>query len=141
MFMKLQLTTLIPTVAAFIFGGCASSENPMDFSPHNPIGFPPLQMATNIPEHITLRSFGQDGQQFAGFLIVDNVRREISGVTPAEYQFDCVVLSGYLTNKSSVEDIGFVVSRPNGHEISLGNTNKARWFRHHAGRLEIIPVP
>jgi hypothetical protein len=138
--MKLQLIVLGFTTSAFVLGGCASPQNAMDFSKQNPIGFSPLQTRTSTPENITLTSFGPEGQQFSGFLIVDDVRQEISGVTPVVYPIDCVVLSGMLTNASSSEKVGFMVSRPNGQLVTLG-ADRARWFRYHDGSLEIIILP
>jgi hypothetical protein len=69
---------------------------------------------------------------------VDGVRREISGVTPAEYSLECVVLSGVVTNlSSSGERFGFEVSRANGHFFTPG-TDRVCWFRYYAGSLEVL---
>jgi hypothetical protein len=128
--MKIQIIVLSLTTAALVLGGCASSRQAS--------GFPSLQTRTRTPERITLKTFGPPGQQFSGVLTVDGVRREISGVTPAEYPIECVVLSGVVTNaSSSSERFGFEVSRANGQFFTPGTDRVCR-FRYHAGSLEIL---
>jgi hypothetical protein len=127
--MKIQIIILSLT-AAFVLGGCASSRQAS--------GFPPLQTRTHTPERITLKTFGPPGQPFSGLLTVDGVRREISGVTPAEYPLECVVLTGVVTNASGgSQRFGFEVSRANGHFFTP-ETDRVCWFRYHAGSLEVM---
>lgn len=128
--MKIQFIVLTLTTAALVLGGCASSPQES--------GFPPLQTRTRTPESITLKTFGPPGQQFSGLLTVDGVHREISGVTPAEYPIECVLLSGVVTNMSSnSERFGFEVSRTNGRFFTPG-TDTVCTFRYHAGSLEVL---
>jgi hypothetical protein len=133
--MKNRIIGLSVATAAFVFSGCASSRDAT--SSRDGKGFPPLQTVSSTPEHIVLKTFGRPGQQFCGFLNVDGVRREVAGVTPAEYPLDCVVVSGVVTNSIPDERFGFEVSRKNGQFYTPG-TDRVCVFRYHAGALEIL---
>ena len=101
-------------------------------------GFPPLQLTSRTPEHITLKTVGSPGQQFTGTLTVDGTGRAISGVTPAEFVFDCVVLAGEVTVTDGDGSFGFHIATPAGNSyVYAPTTNVARLFRYHDRKIEM----
>jgi hypothetical protein len=122
--MKTRSMVLSLAAVALLLGGCATAR----------------QAQSSTPERITLKTFGAPGQQFSGVLTVDGVRQDIAGVTPAEYQMECVELSGIVTNASSSKRFGFEVSRKDSQLFTPG-TDRVCCFRYHAGVLEVLTAP
>src|SRR5687767_13628473 len=72
---------LLSFMAAAIFSGCATPGD--DFVKRS-----------NKVQNIVLRTRGEPGQHFTAKLNIDGVARELSGVSPAQFQLETCVLSG-----------------------------------------------
>src|SRR5512137_866900 len=107
--MKKHVISLSLAVMALIVGGCATTQRTE--------GLPPLRVTTTIPEHSVLKTVGAPGQSFSAILTVDGSRREISGVTPAEFPLECVVLVGEVTKYDGDGSFSFVIERQNGRGL------------------------
>jgi hypothetical protein len=136
--MKKHIINLSVVAITLICGGCASYDRTE--------GFVPLRMTRKTPERIVLKTFGSPGQRFSGVLTVDGKRQEISGVTPAEYPLNCVVLIGEVTSLGGDGDFGFMIERQDTPgrfytpKINVGTPlvrEKCR-FRYYAGSMAVM---
>jgi hypothetical protein len=72
-------------------------------------------------------------------LTVDGSRREISGVTPAEFELDCVVLVGEVTKVDGDGSFNFMIERQNPRGLFYTPPVKnLGCFRYHAGSIGIL---
>lgn len=119
------------TALILIVGGCATYERTE--------GMPPLRISTKTPESIVLRTDGSPGQSFSAVLTVDGSRREISGVTPAEFPLECVVLVGEVTRFDGDGSFSFMVERQNGKgRFYTPPVSRLLRFRYYSGSISLL---
>ena len=129
--MKKHIVNLSLAILILIPGGCATYDRSE--------GLPPLRVSTRTPEHIILRTDGSPGQKFSAVLTVDGSRREISGVTPAEFPLECVVLVGKVTTVDGDGSFGFVIERQNGRgRFYTPPVKSLRCFRYYSGSIGLL---
>jgi hypothetical protein len=129
--MKKHIINLSLAAITLIVGGCATTQRTE--------GFPPLRVTTTTPEHIILKTLGSAGQGFSALLTVDGVRREISGVTPAEFPLECVVLVGEVTKVDGDGSFSFVIERQNGRGLFYTPpVQSLSRFRYYSGSMSVL---
>lgn len=128
--MKKHLAHLSLTALIFVVGGCATYDRTE--------GMPPLRISAKTPERIILKTEGASGQSFSAILIIDGSRREISGVTPAEFPLECVVLVGEATRVDGDGSFHFVIERRNGRGRFYTPPVSNLRFRYYSGAIEIL---
>ena len=100
---------------------------------------PPLRVSTKTPERIILQTEGPAGESFSVVLTVDGLRREISGVTPAEFPLEGVVLVGEVTKVEGDGSFNFVIERQNGRgRFNTPPVNSLRCFQYYSGSMGIL---
>ena len=128
--MKMRIINLGLAAMILVVGGCATTQRAEVF--------PPLRVSTK-PEHITLKTVGPSGQSFSAVLMVDDSRQEISGVTPAEFPLECVVLAGKVTKVDGDGSFRFVIERQKipGRFYTPAVKDLQR-FRYYSGSIEVL---
>jgi hypothetical protein len=109
--MKKRITITSLIILALVCGGYIIYEyNRYDRTP----GFAPLRLAAKKPERLRVKTVGASGQSFTVTLTVDGSRREISGVTPADFSLECIVLVGEVTKFDGDGSFSLLIERQNG---------------------------
>lgn len=129
--MKQHLVTLGIIGLLFVFGGCATYDRTE--------GMPPLRISGMKKESIILRTEGSLGQTFSAVLRIDGLRREISGITPAEFPLECAVLVCEVQRSDGDGSLSFVIERTDGTgRFYTKPVRNLQRFRYHSRILEIL---
>ena len=123
------------TLLACIFAGCVSNSRMLrveskDFNPR-----------TTQPEKVILKTKGEAGQKFHGYLVADGVEQQLVGVSPAEFPLDVNILIGEINKTSGSGTLSFSIENiPKTRAVSFGGLKKAGdtcRFGYHDGAVEV----
>ena len=90
-------------------------------------------------QKIVLRTRGEPGQYFTTNLNIDGVRREIQGVSPAEYPLEACVMTGTIQKTSGDGTLRFEI-REGGAMLGFGaldEPGQSCRFRYHDNGIEV----
>jgi hypothetical protein len=119
---------------AIVAVGCVSSSRNLrveseDFRPR-----------TTQPEKIILRTTGDAGQTFHGYVLVDGAEQPIAGVSPAEFPLEANILIGELRKSGGSGTLSFAIENiPKTRSVGFGALNRPGEtcrFGYHDGGIE-----
>src|SRR5688572_6492452 len=90
-------------------------------------------------QKIVFRAKGEPGQHFTGSLNIDGVKKEIQGVSPAEYPLEACVLTGSIRKTAGDGTLKFEI-REGGSMLGFGaleESGQSCRFRYHANGIEV----
>ena len=101
-------------------------------------GFRALRLKTRQPERLLVKTEGMPGQEFSAIFTVDGKRREVSGVTPAQFALECVVLIGEVPTFDGDGSFNLLIERQDGiGRFYTPPALKLSRFRYHRGVIAL----
>lgn len=131
-FLKSMGTTF--ALLAILSVGCVSSSHQLrvesvDFRPR-----------TTQPEKIILKTVGDAGQRFHGYVLVDGTRQQIAGVSPTEFPMEANILIGEFHKSGGSGTLSFSIENiPKTRSVSFGGLKRSGdtcRFGYHDGAVE-----
>ena len=96
-----KITAFALLVVTFV--GCVSNSRRLgveseDFHPR-----------TTQAEKVILKTVGDAGQNFHGYLVVDGTEQQLAGISPAEFSLDAYILIGEISKSSGSGTLSFSI--------------------------------
>ena len=108
--MKKRIAVLSVVMLVVVGAGYALQEyKRYDRTP----GFAPLRISSTKAEPIILKTEGAPGQRFSAILTVDGSRKDISGISPAAFPLECILLVGEVTEYDGDGSFSLMIERQN----------------------------
>jgi hypothetical protein len=132
--MKKSIIYLAFALLAIISVGCVSNSRELrvesqDFRPR-----------TTQPEKVILKTAGEAGQRFDGYVLVDGTERQIAGVSPAEFPLEASILIGEFRKDGGSGTLSFSIENiPKTRSVGFGGLKRPGdtcRFGYHDGAIE-----